>query len=253
MPTVNRAEIKQHKSQRLHYPNMNEGRKIQLNYMFEEIHRRVSIDHHQDEIKDIKTAVRTMLGRVVDRVNGRGLFKGSRIEPCGGMREDTTVLKYENNCIKERYLEFDYLGALECSVDIEVHDKGYGDCFGLRKPPMNENALRRFQNNYSKGKYMNDKGWCDLLFWREINMCLGSACDCFEVQIDDADNFFWSLQYKFGDECPSNYRCDKCVIDMPTGTLRVNDSEIVGRERFEQKCSLAFRWTSKVNTVIISM
>ena len=82
-------------------------------------------------------------------------------------------------------------------------------------------------------------------------MCLGSACDCFEVQIDDADNFFWSLQYKFGDECPSNYCCDKCVIEMPTGTLRVNDSEIVGRERFsEEKCSLAFRWTIKVNTLL---
>ena len=126
--------------------------KIQLNYMFEEIHKKVSIDYTQDEIKYIKTAVITMLGRVADRVNGRGLFKVSLIQPCDSMRENTAVSKYKNNWIKERYLEFDYLGALECSVDIEVHDKGYGDCFRLSKPPMNENALRRFQNNYSKGK-----------------------------------------------------------------------------------------------------
>ena len=53
-----------------------------------------SRNYSKQEILDIKAAVHTMLERVVARVNERGLFKISRIEPCGSMAEQTAVLKF---------------------------------------------------------------------------------------------------------------------------------------------------------------
>ena len=82
---------------------------------------------------------------------------------------------------------------------------------------------------------------CDHLFWREVNTCLGSDCQCFSVQYDDEPNFP-SYSYKLAAESESDYRCDKCVVEMPTGILRVNHS-------VSAYCSLAFMWTSKANTL----
>ena len=55
-----------------------------------------------------------MLERVVERVNERELFKFSRMEPCGGMAEQTAVWKYDNET-KERYKEIDFLAVLDYS------------------------------------------------------------------------------------------------------------------------------------------
>ena len=89
---------------------------------------------------------------------------------------------------------------------------------------------------------------CDHLFWREINTCLGSDCQCFSVEYDD-DVYHRSYSYKLAPECESDYRCDKGVVEMPTGILRVNHSVSVGKYSRNVNCSLAFMWTSKANTL----
>ena len=66
-----------------------------LNKLFEDVVTKVSIDNNNQEIQDIQSAVRIMLGRVVTRVNKRGRFQISRIQPCGSMAEQTAVWKYD--------------------------------------------------------------------------------------------------------------------------------------------------------------
>ena len=92
-----------------------------LNEMLEQVNTRSSIDYRNEEIKDIKTAVRTMLERIVTRVNKRGMFKISRIVPCGSMAEQTAVLKFN---YKKMYTEFDFLANLEYSPNIICRDHG---------------------------------------------------------------------------------------------------------------------------------
>ena len=64
------------------YPELDEAKKSMLNGLFDEIVSKVSVDYDNHELRDIKAAVHTMLDRVVTRVNERGLFSISRIQPC---------------------------------------------------------------------------------------------------------------------------------------------------------------------------
>ena len=57
---------------------MDKGR---LNTFFEEILKTSSVDYCDKEIEDIQTAVRELLERIVGKINERGLFNISRIEP----------------------------------------------------------------------------------------------------------------------------------------------------------------------------
>ena len=54
--------------------------------------------------------------------------------------------------------------------------------------------------------------------------------------------------YKLSAGYETDNRCDKCVVEMPTGTLRVDDSVSIGPAGVAN-CSLAFRWTSKAKTM----
>ena len=76
---------------------------------------------------------------------------------------------------------------------------------------------------------------------------MGSDCQCFSVQYHD-HIITPSYSYKLAAECESDYRCVKCVVEMPTGILRVNHSVSIGRGE-QANCSLAFMWTSKANTL----
>ena len=251
---------------KLQYPELDEARKAKLNEILEEIHTKASIDYGLQEMKDIQTTVHKMLERVVERVNKRGLFKISRIVPAGSMEEKTAMWKYSIHT-GEIYTEFDYLGVLDCPRDIintEFDYLGVLDCprdiihryrkcrrcVRLREMPVKRNALHEYKN-FPKRGYNNDRKRFDHLFWREINTCLGSDCDCFSItlKLNDNDERYWSLTYKLAEDCDPDYRCDKCVVEMPTGILRVNHSVSVGPFQGQAYCSLVFRWTSKASTI----
>lgn len=64
-----------------------------LDEIFKDLLRRASIDYSNREIRDIQAAVHTILERVVAKVNERGIFKVSRIHPCGSMAEKNIALE----------------------------------------------------------------------------------------------------------------------------------------------------------------
>ena len=224
-------------------PNYSEQAKLN-DFILEEVNTRASIDHGNQEIRDIQTALHTVLERIVTRVNERRIFKISRIVPCGSMVERTTVLKF--NICNEMYTEFDFLANLEYSPNIICRDHGCGQCVKVSELPVSVGAMSKLQGY--NDKFWSDGTRCDHLFWREINTCLGSDCHCFYVQCDKEPTFP-TYSYILAAECKSDYRCDKCVVEMPTGILRVNHSVAVGSDPTAAKCSLAFMWTSKANTL----
>ena len=233
---------------KLHYPNLDETQKAKLNELLDEIHTETSIDNSIQEMQEIKTAVRTMIHRIVTRVNKRGYFKISRVELCGSMREETAVWKFSRPT-GEIHTEFDFLGVLDCPSDIIDRIEECGQCVELKKQPVNTTVL--LENLRFPRQCDSDRERCDNLFWREINTCLGSDCNCFSVTLDDKDENMWSFTYKLAEGCTPDYRCDKCVVEMPTGILRVNHSLSVGKDRDEgnTNCSLLFSWTSKAKTL----
>ena len=230
---------------RLHYPKLDDTKTNKLNQLLDKVVTRASIDYGNQEIRDIQTAVHIMLDRVVTRVNERGMFKISRIEPCGSMRECTAGWKYYRITHK-CYTEFDFLANLDYSPNILCLDHGCGQCVKVSELPVPVGAMSKLQEYHDKFWSIGTAARCDHLFWRETNTCLGSDCHCFSVQYDD--NSFPSYSYKLAAECESDYRCDKCLVEMPTGILRVNHSVKVGRVE-QANCSLAFMWTSKATTL----
>ena len=199
------------------YPKLNYSRKAKLNEILEELFTKVAIVYSNPEILHLKTAVRTMVERIVTRVNERGRFKIARIVPCGSMAEQTAVLKfdYEN----EMYTEFDFLADLDYSPNIICRDHGCGQCVKVSELPVLEGAMSKLQEyddefgrletvSRSLGsdgamstlqEYGDKYGGTVLrsghLFWREINTCLGSDCQCFSVQYDD-NILYPSYSYK---------------------------------------------------------
>ena len=236
---------------RLHYPKLDDTRTNKLNKLLDKVVTKASIDYGNQEIRDIQTAVHTMLERVVTRVNERGMFKISRIVPCGSMVEQTAVLKFDYE--KEMYTEFDFLGNLEYSPNIICLDHGCGQCVkvsGLPVPVEARSKLQEYDDKFLRHYWffrrIGTVSACDHLFWREVNTCLGSDCQCFSVQYNDI--IAPSYSYKLAAECESDYRCDKCVVEMPTGILRVNHSVSVGKLK-DANCSFVLMWTSKANTL----
>lgn len=228
-------QFKLKENQRPSYPELDHTTKTKLNEFLAKAHTKVSIDYSKQEILDIQTAVHTMLERVVTRANQREMFQISRIEPCGSMSEQTAVWKY-SEWTGERYTEFDFLAVMGCSPEIVRCNHDCGQCVAVGRESVHANILF--------GEPPSRLIRCDRLFKLELNTCLGSSCDCFSVH-NNGSVIDSSYSYKLAEECKPDYRCDKCVVEMPTGILRV------GRGPKYNHCSLAFRWTSKAKTLSV--
>ena len=247
-------ELKLEENKRLHNPNLDETKKRKLNGLFEEIITKACIDYSKQEIQDIQKAVRTMLERVVTRVNKRGIFKIARIEPCGSMTEQTSVWKYNKDIWirEERFAEFDFLAVLDYSTKTE--NCYFCDaCVGISDLPLFVDAMKKVLSK-NVSKFCEDKTFARdrfyRLFWSEVNTCLGSACHCFSVELRTGFLPFGGFKYILAAESESEYRCDKCVVEMDTGILRVNPSVYIGPES-DANCSLVFVWKSKENTLVV--
>ena len=230
------------------YLELDEKKKIKLNELFDEIDKKASIDYSNKEIKDIKTAVHTMLARIAGRVNKRRRFTIAGIRACGSMAEQSSVWKYGEQT-GERYTEFDFLAELEFSmliIDSVACDLSQCAAVSVR-PPLPNGDMGTLLKEYNISRLDNDsdRSLCDKLFWREINICLGSACQCLSVEFVDLNPNSPNVSYHLTQNHLSD-KCKECVVEMATGILRVNDSLCVGPGE-EANCSLAFRWTSKAN------
>ena len=241
-------------------PELDKTITTKLNGLFEDAVTKMSIDYSNQEIQDIQTAVRTMLervvarinerGRVVARVNERGIFKICRIQPCGSMTEQTAVWKCDTDT-REIYIEFDFLAVMDGSTET-THDHDCRGCVKVSELPVDPEALRTcFNENEISIIEISEREKCDSLFWREINTCLVSSCNCFSLEFDKGYETE-CVSYKVTSAtCALDNQsgCDKCAVEMPTGTLTVNDSVSVGRGPVRPKgqahCSLVFLWTSK--------
>ena len=267
-----------------YYPDLKAATKQKLDELFEEIHDKVSIDYSKQEVVDIQTAVNTMLKRIVSRVNRRGWFKISSIQPCGSMVEKTTVWKF-GDWTKERYTEMDFLAVLDYSPETKRHDLGCGQCIEVsgQQMPVRGYTELDFLNALDKShdtshrkapgcaycveaslqsasvedkdeqtekenlalELYHHRYWSDLIFWRELNACMFSDCQCFSAEYDESS---YRVSYKLSEKIESDYVCHQCAVDMPTGTLRVNEAVSVGPAGVAN-CSLAFRWYSKVKSL----
>ena len=134
--------------------------------MLEDVISKVSIDYSNQEIQDIQTAVHTMLEKIVTRVNERGWFKISCIQPVGSMVEQTAVWKY-GGWTRDRYTEFDFLAVLDNSPEIERRDHGCGQCVEVSEMPV---------GGYTEFEFLNA-----LDYSREI-ICVDRNCiQCFDI------------------------------------------------------------------------
>ena len=227
--------------------NASGSRSTKMDRVMEEMSAKVSIDYSNREMKDIQTAVRRMLQKIVSRVNERGVFKISRLEPCGSMVEQTSVWKYIS--YKDmRYTEFDNLAVLGDQPEV-VSNPDCEVCIPIKKLPADfQVALDRelfvHKSMISILKGLNNRQSCDRLFWLELNGCLVSSCDCFVVEFASLP---W-VRAKFKKTPHHNVGCDKCTVEMPTGILTVSTSLPITnhyKKKNRQRCSLLFSWSSK--------
>ena len=237
--------------------------KGRLNTFFEEILKTSSVDYCDKEIEDIQTAVRELLERIVGKINERGLFNISRIEPCGSMAEKTALWKtLDKDKVKEttteKYLEFDFLAILEKTSDIKISER-CAACMGVHGPPTDFRLLHKcgyskwvkkglmFDANYSNPNVIDE------LFKREVSASVVSFCNCLTVQ----DGKGTSLRTKFPDYVfiPKfdhlRHVCNKCNIYKPSGHLELALWTPLGKSSDDvDSCTLILYWESKSSSLL---
>ena len=241
---------------------LNQAQKKKLESFFQHIISKAPVDFTSPEIQDIQEAVQTMLERIRERVNNRGVFNIDHIVPTGSMAERTAIWKYDDY-ERETYLEFDNFAVFKESVrqceDQSIYQRCPG-CIRISNPPveftrMAKQDLNRiterwdqiqlfpkfFSDDFRNETIVND------IFIYEVNNGLTSSCDCLSLRCERTRYSFqpFSLDNKYG--------CDKCTVDMPTGTLSVDYNKNVKSGPFTgvpSKCSLILKWTSKTNSLL---
>ena len=229
-----------------------------LRVFFEDILEKASIDYSNKEIQDIQTAVLVLLYEIVNKMNERGLFKISRIEPCGSMAEKTSLWKTQNkngiagNTTSSKYMEFDFLAVLEKPDNIKIEEACAG-CMRISGSQTNFQLLHRcgYSNLVRKGLLydanLNNPLPIDQLFKRELSSCVISFCNCLSVRDDKQPNrrslpdFFivpTSDQFQTG--------CHKCSVSTDSGDLKIATWILMGSsDGAVDNGSLALNWESK--------
>ena len=240
--------------------------KRNLNDMYNELLDDISIDFNNQEIIDIQSAVHRMVERVVARVNERGIFNVDRIQPAGSMADKTALWKYDRE-IADHSIEFDYLAVLKNTIEhyclheepptvlysrINEHSElqAQPDCVGCKLVNAPE-ELERMKKCYEHVRIMDLRFLFNERFLMEVNRCLGSSCDCLSVSFDPP-KIGVTVTFQPASSEHTN-GCDRCTIDMPTGTLSVNTSMPIGRRPGGPiNCSLILQWTSKAKSLMPS-
>ena len=226
-----------------------------MNSVFEDILNTSSVDYSCNEIEDIQSAVLEMLERIAVKINERGLFNISRIEPCGSMAEKTALWKTdailhnerglfnisrisqcgsmaekaalwktdtednEKETISEKYLEFDFLAVLAKTDDIEILMQ---DCKGCTE--VHGNVLNKYGSMLGISWWYVDMNTdkIDQKFRREVGESILSLCNCWTDQertwngSDFTPDF--DIKRKF-DHLSAG--CTECSICRASGTLEI--------------------------------
>ena len=239
--------------------------KQELNDMYNKLLDDISIDFNNQEIIDIQTAVHRMVERVMARVNDRGIFNVGRIQPAGSMADKTALWKYDR-ATAEYSIEFDYLAVLKNTIEHYCQDEeptvlysrvnehsefqAQHDCIGFKLVNASE-ELERVKKCYEHLKVIDLRFMFNERFLIEINRCLASSCDCLSVNFDPPE-YGYTIAFRPASSEHTN-GCDRCTIDMPTGTLSVNTSMSIGRRQGGPlNCSLLLLWTSKAMSLMPS-
>ena len=226
-----------------------------LDELFQDLLRKASIDYSSSEICDIQAAVKTLLDRVVAKVNESGIFKIRRIQQCGSMAEKTSLWKcdYEKG---EIFTEFDWLALLE-----NMHETSYDMtlCKGgvmLHELPVNYKALDKYYAGTvlsETWRYILGENF-DILFVKELDTSLRSLCSCVSVGYNEGITHASQHNAIVSDGKSSTHGCDICEVNMPTGVLRVNSTIPVVRDidnKGPEKCSMVLHWTSKAKSLVV--
>ena len=257
------------------FNKLNNTQKTLLNSYFSEIAENASVDFDSPEFLDIYNAIEIMLERLVGRINDRGLFTVSHIQPCGSMAEKSSIWKFDGKYV---YTEFDFLAVLKNTVgstepkytceDCKEYIKSCKGkkkreetaksricphhceaCFPVRKAPVD---FERVEQIYKDNKYFSKSSLCKPwvmgdLFEQELALCLVAACDCQAARAHcSKEGMPW--EYWFLPNKTRNSGCENCTVNMSSGTLSTNHSTIIYKHRAYQKenPSMVFLWTSKI-------
>ena len=257
------------------FSNLNNTQKTLMNSFFSEIAENASVDFDSPEFLDIYNAVKIMLERLVGRINDRGLFTVSHIQPCGSMAEKSSLWKFDEKGV---YTEFDFLAVLKNTVEStepkytcegckeyiksckgkkkreetakrRICPHHCDACFPVRKAPVD---FERVEQIYKDNKYFSKKSLCEPgvigdLFEQELALCLVAACDCQAARAHcSKEGMPW--EYWFLPNKTRNSGCENCTVKMSSGTLSIYHSTIIYKHSADQKenPSMVFIWKSKI-------
>ena len=229
-----------------------------LNSFFEDILKKSSVDYSCNEIEDIQTAVLELLERIAVKINERGVFNISRIEPCGSMAEKAALWKTDTEkdvkeTISEKYLEFDFLAVLAKTDDIKIRMQHCKGCTEVHGSSLIYNILLQ---KYGSIEMLRDKRLKDVninipiiidrMFRQEVGASIVSLCNCWTIQGGFYDNCFELLPCS---SCSrefyhSSAGCTECSISRASGTLK-----IAPRPDDTRHCTLILQWESKSSSL----
>ena len=202
------------------YQNLEPEAKENINKLFEDILKRISVDFNHTEFKDIKDSVKEMLWKVANRINESSVFKIFSIFPCGSMAEETSVWKIDKES-GEPYLEFDFLAVLDKGKDdcfrLKTESKGAEQltctrCTELKKTrPEFVQALTDSYGSLYPGIPIESPGIVHELFLKQLTSHLAPCCLDVDYSSESRDIAFMPKTNQEGN------KCEVCTIDKPTG------------------------------------
>ena len=146
----------------------------------------------------------------------------------------------------EVYTEFDFLAVLDdfrMGYDIKCSD--CASCVDVTREAPTEHQSK----NREDFRMETDRS-----FWKEINLCsVVSSCEGIALKFDKNPDM--NSQY-VNPENHGHHRCDKCIVEMRTGYLRINTKISLHRGFLSPygsaDCSLVFLWISKTKVLFSS-
>ena len=230
---------------------LNDQQKEMLDARFNDIITRAAVDYTNPEFQDVQQAVVMMLEKTIKRINSRGVFTITHLQPCGSMAEKIAMWKTDHKT-GQVYTEFDFLTVLKDVGNI-ICKQGCSECFVVDNPPVNLERLEQLYNRRLTEFISSSGNNPDVLyniFLQEFTTCMVLWCSCFSVDYSRAVPYreqINKIRFKPTSK-DKRFGCDNCAVDLPTGRLQINPYISIERtplRRTAAKCSLVLLWRSK--------
>ena len=248
---------------------------MSLSKLYSEIVAKAAVPSSSPEIQDIKSALEELMNRLVSgdfnvfysgdiKYNKKAdfTFRGSYLQPCGSMAEDTSLWKsVQRHEGEHKFIEFDYLTVLGNQDNVvRVGKKGFQEI----KCSASYDAYRVNCKGCME-MYVGDNAFPGYLFKKafliHLNKRIDSMCSCHEIPAvtrSDDDNH-------------DNRKCDQCTVVKNTGYLQLarvteDDSNVVylspngkkvraadynrSKVKTHEDCSLVLYWISRTDSLL---